>query len=82
MRKFVCRFAYGTKYDPDTFREIDWEELTYRYEHGLGGKTVRLVNENKVNFIRQEYVLLQNTMEFLKELMLGMEHLGICQYRK
>lgn len=73
MRKFVCRFAYGTEYNPNTFRKTDWDEMEYRYEHEPGGKTVRLINENKVNFIRQEYVLLQDTMDFLKELMLGME---------
>lgn len=73
MRKFVCRFAYGTEYNPDTFKEIDWEDLVYRYKHEPGGKTVRLVNEVKANFIRQEYVLLQDTMEFLGELMQGLE---------
>lgn len=73
MRRLVCRFAYGIAYHPDTFRKTDWKEMLYRYEHEPGGKTIRLVNESKVNFIRQEYVLLQDTMELLKELMLVLE---------
>lgn len=73
MRKFVCRFAYGIRYNPDTFRKIDWNDMVYKFEHEPSGESIRLVNENKVNFIRQEYVLLQDTMESLKEMMLNLE---------
>lgn len=73
MRKMVCRFAYGTKYDPDTFRKIDWNEIVYRFEHEPGGESIKLINENKVNYIRQEYVLLEDTMKDLKEIMLQLE---------
>lgn len=73
MRKMVCRFAYGIKYNPDTFSKTDWNEMAYRVEHGPGGESIRLFNENKVNFVRQEYVLLGETMENLKEMMLQLE---------
>lgn len=73
MRKMVCRFAYGIKYNPDTFSKTDWNEMAYRVEHGPGGESIRLLNENKVNFVRQEYVLLGETMENLKEMMLQLE---------
>lgn len=69
MRKMVCRFAYGIKYNPDTFSKTDWNEMAYRVEHGPGGESIRLFNENKVNFVRQEYVLLGEAMENLKEMM-------------
>lgn len=73
MRKLVCKFVYGRKYNPDTFRKIDWNDMMYRFEHEPGGKRVRIVNENKLNFARQEQVLLEEAMELLKEMMLGME---------
>ncbi len=73
MRKMVCRFAYGIQYNPDTFRKIDWNEMVYRFEHEPGGESIRLANENKVNFVRQEYVLLEEAMENLKEMMLQLE---------
>lgn len=90
MRKFVCRAAYKTVYNPDTFKELDWEQIVYEYEHEPGAKNIRLVNESKVNFIRQEYALLQDAMKLLYELMLGLEtkhekwlvdHNGVFRYR-
>lgn len=73
MRKLVCRYAYGKKYDPAAFRKIDWNEMVYRFEHEPDGIRIRLVNESRVNFIRQELVLLEETMELLKEMMLPLE---------
>lgn len=73
MRKLVCRYAYGKKYDPDTFIKTDWNEMVYRFEHEPDGISIRLVNESRVNFIRQELVLLEETMELLKEMMLPLE---------
>lgn len=73
MRKLVCRYAYGKKYDPTTFRKIDWNEMVYRFEHEPGGISIRLVNESRVNFIRQELALLEETMGLLKEMMLPLE---------
>lgn len=73
MRKMVCRFAYGIQYNPDTFRKTDWNEIVYRFEHEPGGESIRLANENKVNFVRQEYVLLEEAIENLKEIMLQLE---------
>lgn len=73
MRKLVCRYAYGKKYDPATFRKIDWNEMVYRFEHEPDGVSIRLVNESRVNFIRQELVLLEETMGLLKEMMLPLE---------
>ena len=73
MRKVVCRAAYKTVYNPDTFKELDWEQIVYEYEHEPGAKNIRLVNESKVNFIRQEYALLQDAMKLLYELMVGLE---------
>ena len=73
MRKMVCKFAYGTKYNPDTFMKIDWNAIVHRFEHEPGGENIRLVNESKVNFIRQEYVLLEEAMKDLKEMMLLLE---------
>lgn len=73
MRKLVCRYAYGKKYDPDTFKKIDWNEMVYRFEHEPDGISIRLVNESRVNFIRQELVLLEETMGLLREMMLPLE---------
>lgn len=73
MRKLVCRYAYGKKYDPAAFRKIDWNEMVYRFEHEPDGISIRLVNESRVNFIRQELVLLEETMGLLKEMMLPVE---------
>lgn len=73
MRKLVCRYAYGKKYDPDTFIKIDWNEMVYRFEHEPDGVSIRLVNESRVNFIRQELALLEETMGLLKEMMLPLE---------
>ena len=73
MRKLVCRYAYGKKYDPASFRKIDWNEMVYRFEHEPDGISIRLVNESRVNFIRQELVLLEETMGLLKEMMLPLE---------
>lgn len=73
MRKMVCRFVYGIKYNPDTFRKTDWNEMVYRFEHEPGEESIRLVNENKVNFVRQEYVLLVEAMENLKKMMFQLE---------
>ncbi len=73
MRKMVCRFAYGIQYNPDTFRKTDWNEMVYRFEHEPGGESIRLANENKVNFVRQEYVLLEEAIGNLKEMMLQLE---------
>ena len=73
MRKLVCRYAYGKKYDPDTFIKTDWNEMLYRFEHEPDGISIRLVNESRVNFIRQELVLLEETMGLLKEMMLPLE---------
>lgn len=73
MRKLVCRYAYGKKYDPDTFIKTDWNEMVYRFEHEPDGISIRLVNESRVNFIRQELVLLEETMGLLKEMMLPLE---------
>lgn len=73
MRKFVCRFAYGKKYNPDTFRKIDWNDMVYRFEHEPGGENIMLVNESKVNYIRQELALLEDAMKNLKEMMLQLE---------
>lgn len=73
MRKLVCRYAYGKKYDPDTFIKTDWNEMVYRFEHEPDGISIRLVNESRVNFIRQELVLLEETMGLLKEMMLTLE---------
>lgn len=73
MRKLVCRYAYGKKYDPAAFRKIDWNEMVYRFEHEPSGICIRLVNESRVNFIRQELVLLEETMGLLKEMMLPLE---------
>lgn len=69
MRKLVCKFVYGRKYNPDTFKKIDWNNMVYRFEHEPGGISIRLVNESKVNFIRQELILLEETMEYIKEVM-------------
>lgn len=73
MRKLVCKYVYKSKCDPDTFREIDWNEMLYKYEHEPGGKTIKLLNENKANFVRQELVLLEEELEAIKELMLQLE---------
>lgn len=73
MRKLVCRYAYGKKYDPDTFIKTDWNEMVYRFEHEPDGISIRLVNESRVNFIRQELALLEETMGILKEMMLPLE---------
>ncbi len=73
MRKLVCRYTYGKKYDPDTFIKTDWNEMVYRFEHEPDGISIRLVNESRVNFIRQELALLEETMELLKEMMLPLE---------
>lgn len=73
MRKLVCRYAYGKKYDPAAFRKIDWNEMVYRFEHEPDGISIRLVNESRVNFIRQELALLEETMGLLKEMMLPLE---------
>lgn len=73
MRKLVCRYAYGKKYDPDTFIKTDWNEMVYRFEHEPDGISIRLVNESRVNFIRQELALLEETMGLLKEMMLPLE---------
>lgn len=73
MRKLVCRYAYGKKYDPDTFIKKDWNEMVYRFEHEPDGISIRLVNESRVNFIRQELALLEETMGLLKEMMLPLE---------
>lgn len=73
MRKLVCKYVYKSKYNPNTFRKIDWNEMLYKYEHEPGGKKIKLLNENKVNFVRQEFVLLEETMEIIKELMLQLE---------
>ena len=60
MRKFVCRAVYGIVYNPDTFKELDWEQIVYKYEHEPGAKNIRIVNESKINFIRQEYAFYMN----------------------
>lgn len=73
MRKLVCKYIYKSKYDPDTFRNIDWDEMLYKYEHEPGGKTIKLLNENKVNFVRQELVLLEEELKTIKEMMLQLE---------
>lgn len=73
MRKLVCRYAYGKKYDSDTFIKTDWNEMVYRFEHEPDGISIRLVNESRVNFIRQELALLEETMGLLKEMMLPLE---------
>lgn len=73
MRKLVCRYAYGKKYDPDIFIKTDWNEMVYRFEHEPDGISIRLVNESRVNFIRQELALLEETMGLLKEMMLPLE---------
>ena len=38
MRKLVCKYVYKSKYNPDNFRKIDWNEMLYKYEHEPGGK--------------------------------------------
>lgn len=73
MRKLVCKYVYKSKYDPDTFRNIDWDKMLYKYEHEPGGKTIKLLNENKVNFVRQELVLLEEELKTIKEMMLQLE---------
>lgn len=73
MRKLVCRYVHGKKYDPDTFIKTDWNEMVYRFEHEPDGISIRLVNESRVNFIRQELALLEETMGLLKEMMLPLE---------
>lgn len=73
MRKLVCKFVYKSKYNPDTFRKIDWDKMLYKYEHEPGGKTIKLLNENKVNFVRQELVLLEEELKTIKEMMLQLE---------
>ena len=90
MRKFVCRAVYGIVYNPDTFKALDWEQIVYKYENEPGAKNIRIVNESKINFIRQEYALLQDAIKFLYELMLELEtkhekwlvdHNGVFRYR-
>lgn len=61
------------RYDPDTFIKTDWKEMVYRFEHEPDGISIRLVNESRVNFIRQELALLEETMGLLKEMMLPLE---------
>lgn len=73
MRKLVCKYVYKSKYDPDTFRKVDWNEMLYKYEHEPGGKAIKLLNENKADFVRQELVLLEGELESIKELMLQLE---------
>lgn len=73
MRKLVCRYAHGRRYDPGTFIKTDWNEMVYRFEHEPDGVSIRLVNESRVNFIRQELALLEETMGLLKEMMLPLE---------
>lgn len=73
MRKMICRLAYHSKYNPDKFRKIDWDEMLYKFEHEPGGKSIKLLNESKVNFARQELVMLEEELEYLKEIMLQLE---------
>ena len=73
MRKLVCKYVYKSKYNPDNFRKIDWNEMLYKYEHEPGGKTIKLLNESKVNFVRQELILLEEELETIKEIMLQLE---------
>ncbi len=73
MRKLVCRYAHGKRYDPDTFIKTDWNQMVYRFEHEPDGISIRLVNESRVNFIRQELALLEETIGLLKEMMLPLE---------
>jgi len=73
MRKMVCRFVYHTKYDPEAFRKIDWNGMVYKFEHEPGGKAIKILNENKVNFARQELVMLEEELGYIKEIMLQLE---------
>lgn len=73
MRKLVCRYVYKTEYDPNIFRKINWKEIEHQLENEPGIKQVRLLNENKVNFVRQEHILLEETRANLEEMMLNLE---------
>lgn len=73
MRKLVCRYTYKTEYSPDTFRKINWKEIMHQFQSEPGAKQIKLLNENKVNFVRQEYILLEETRANLEEMMLQLE---------
>lgn len=73
MRKLVCKYVYRIEYNPDTFRKTDWKEIMHQLKNEPSIKQVRLLNENKVNFVRQEYILLEQTRANLEEMMFHLE---------
>ena len=65
LRKLVAKWVYKMDYDPQKAPKVDWEQLTYDYEHEPGIISKYLKNEGRANFYRQELVLVENQLSQL-----------------